>query len=161
MYIYTIGALTYYHRNNRMEEALKWRNDLGVWAKENNIKIFNPALTYLKEINHTYTPKMAVEQNDYYINKSDIILHVLNINEKRLGEKYDKLFESFLLKEYYLFNITHERKSELNFSEKINKTSKNQINEEIVDYEDYADVTRNNNYIDTLSIVDTFEVIEN
>ena len=113
--------------------------------------------------NLTDTPfnKVKIFYNDYYINKSDIILHVLNINEKRLGEKYDKLFESFLLKEYYLFNITHERKSELNFSEKINKTSKNQINEEIVDYEDYADVTRNNNYIDTLSIVDTFEVIEN
>lgn len=107
MYIYTIGALTYYHRNNRMEEALKWRNDLGVWAKENNIKIFNPALTYLKEINHTYTPKMAVEQNDYYINKCDIAVANLNHIDYSPGSIYELVRFKELRKPLIAFGDKH------------------------------------------------------
>jgi len=89
MYIYTIGALTYYHRNNCIKEGLMWRNDLGLWAKNNNIKIFNPGLTYLKEINHTYNPKVAVEQNDFYIAKSNIGVVKLNHIDYSPGSIYE------------------------------------------------------------------------
>lgn len=79
MRIYEIGTLSYYHRINQIEKGLKWRQELDNWAKDNNIKTFNPALTFLKEINHSYDDKMCVDQNEYYINKCDIA--VVNISD--------------------------------------------------------------------------------
>ncbi len=49
MFIYTIGTLTYYHRNNEFYKGLKWRTDLSEWAENNNIKVFNPALNFIGE----------------------------------------------------------------------------------------------------------------
>ena len=72
MYIYEGGPLTYYHRRNEISKAINWRKELDNWAKDNNVKTFNPAKTFLKERNHTYNPKIVVDQNNYYINKCDI-----------------------------------------------------------------------------------------
>jgi len=74
MYIYEIGALTYYARTNQIEKGLKWRKELDTWAKDNNVKTYNPAITFSKEINHTYNPNLVVAQNDYYIDKCDIAI---------------------------------------------------------------------------------------
>lgn len=79
MFIYTIGTLTYYHRNNEFYKGLKWRTDLSEWAENNNIKVFNPALNFINETNHTYNPKIVVDQNDYYIDKCDIA--VVNMDD--------------------------------------------------------------------------------
>jgi nucleoside 2-deoxyribosyltransferase len=79
MYIYEIGALTHYKKTNQMEKATEWRDTLDKWAKNNNIKTFNPAITFLKEIDHDYDPEMCVAQNDFYINKCDIA--VVNIED--------------------------------------------------------------------------------
>lgn len=79
MFIYTIGTLTYYYRNNEFYKGLKWRTDLSEWAENNNIKVFNPALNFINETNHTYNPKIVVDQNDYYIDKCDIA--VVNMDD--------------------------------------------------------------------------------
>lgn len=79
MFIYEAGALTYYYKNNIFEMGLTWRNKLDEWAKDNNIKTFNPAVTFMKEINHSYSPNMCIAQNDYYIEKCDIC--VVNLDD--------------------------------------------------------------------------------
>jgi nucleoside 2-deoxyribosyltransferase len=67
-----MGTLSYYHRNKVIGRGLNWRLNLDNWAKDNGIKTFNPAITFLKEINHTYAGNMCVAQNEYYLNKCDI-----------------------------------------------------------------------------------------
>lgn len=78
MYIYEAGALTKYFRDNEMHKATEWRYKLDEYAEENYIPTFNPAKTFLKERNHTYDPKIVVDQNNYYINKCDICVVCLD-----------------------------------------------------------------------------------
>lgn len=79
MYIYEIGCLSYYHRNNQIEKGQKWREQLDSFAKLHHIKTFNPALTFQKEINHSYDGRMCVDQNEFYLQKCDIA--VANMSE--------------------------------------------------------------------------------
>lgn len=79
MYVYLIGCLTYYFRNNQLEKGYKWRLEFSTWANDNGIKVFNPALNFQKEVNHTYNPRLCVDQNEYYISKCDIA--VVNMND--------------------------------------------------------------------------------
>ena len=75
MYLYLGGALTYYHRNNEMIKGTQWRQRLDHWAHDlRDVKTFNPAITFLKEKNHTYDSKIVVDQNNYYINKCNIMI---------------------------------------------------------------------------------------
>jgi nucleoside 2-deoxyribosyltransferase len=104
MYIYTIGALTKYKELNELHKALKWRNELTNWASENDIKVFNPALTYLKEINHTYEPVMAVAQNDFYINKCDIAVVNMEYLDYSPGSIYELTRFKELRKPVIAFN---------------------------------------------------------
>lgn len=89
MYIYMAGALTYYHNNNEIEKGLTWRNKLDEWARDNGIKTFNPALTFMIEQNHSYSPSMCVAQNDYYINKCDICIVNLDDIDYSPGTIYE------------------------------------------------------------------------
>lgn len=95
MFIYTIGALTFYYRAGQPEKGHIWREQLGNWANDNGIKIFDPAITYAKEINHSYNNKMCVDQNNYYINKCDIA--IVNLND--LSESPGSVFELVRFKE--------------------------------------------------------------
>ena len=79
MFIYTVGAITHYYRISQPEKANEWREKLQQWGKDNGVLVFNPAITFAKEINHTYNPRMCVDQNNYYINKCDIA--VVNLND--------------------------------------------------------------------------------
>ena len=58
MLIYLAGALTYHYKNKQFDKALKWREKIQSWCKDNNIKVYNPAITYVK-INHTYYYKLC------------------------------------------------------------------------------------------------------
>lgn len=89
MFIYEIGALTHYYKNNQIEKGLEWRVQLDNWARANDIKTFNPGITYLNEINHTYNSKLIVDQNDYYINKCDIAVANLNDIDFSPGSIYE------------------------------------------------------------------------
>lgn len=78
MYIYLAGCITYYYNTKQIPKAHDWRNALDKFSKDNNIKTFNPAKTFAIEQNHSYDPKLCVDQNEYYINKCDIC--VVNLN---------------------------------------------------------------------------------
>jgi len=78
MYIYECGCLTHYHRINEFHKATEWRNKLDQWAESSYVYTYNPAKTFLKERNHTYDSKIVVDQNNYYINKSDICVVCLD-----------------------------------------------------------------------------------
>lgn len=95
MFIYEIGTITHYHKQGEIYKAIDWRNELDKWAKENNIKTFNPSITFLNEINHTYNPRLCVDQNDYYINKSDIA--VANLSD--IGYSPGSIYELVRFKE--------------------------------------------------------------
>jgi nucleoside 2-deoxyribosyltransferase len=72
MYIYESGALTYYFKKNKMNKATIWRDKLDIWSFDSDIETFNPAKNFVIEKNHTYSEKLIVDQNNYYINISDI-----------------------------------------------------------------------------------------
>jgi len=78
MYVYLAGALTIHHRNNEFHKATNWRNKFKSWASNNSVNTFDPCINFLREINHTYDPKIVVDQNNYYINKSDICIVCLD-----------------------------------------------------------------------------------
>jgi len=78
MYIYEASCMTHYHRNNELHKASEWRDKLDAWAESCFIYTFNPVKTFLKEMNHTYSEKVIVDQNNYYINKSDICVVCIN-----------------------------------------------------------------------------------
>jgi len=89
MFIYEAGCLTHYHKNNEIYKATEWRDKLDEWAEGNYIYTYNPAKTFLKEINHTYDNRMCVDQNEYYLNKSDIMIVCLDDIEHSPGTIYE------------------------------------------------------------------------
>lgn len=89
MFIYEIGVISYYKEQGVLWKAIDWRRKLDRWAKDNKIKTFNPMNTYQIEMNHTYSDKAIVEQNDYYINKADIAVANMNDIEKSPGSIYE------------------------------------------------------------------------
>lgn len=107
MFIYEIGTLTYYHRNNEINKGLEWRNKLDVWALDNNILTFNPAKNFIREINHSYDPKLCVDQNDYYINKCDIAVVNMNDIEHSPGSIYELVRFRELKKPVIAFGDKH------------------------------------------------------
>lgn len=107
MYIYEIGSLTYFHRNNEIEKGLVWRNELDIFAKELGIKTFNPGLTYLKERNHQYDDRMCVDQNEFYINKCDIAVANMDAIDYSPGSIYELVRFKTLIKPVIAFGERH------------------------------------------------------
>lgn len=89
MFIYLGGCLTYYHRTNQWDKATYWRNELVEFFKDNNIEYFNPVKSFEKEINHTYSNKMIVSQNKYYLDKTDILFMNLDDILQSPGSQYE------------------------------------------------------------------------
>ena len=89
MFLYEVGALTYLDKINEFHKATEWRNKLDAWAKDNGIKVFNPAITWLKEKSHTYSGKLVVAQNDYYIDRSNIAVANLSYLDFSPGSIYE------------------------------------------------------------------------
>jgi nucleoside 2-deoxyribosyltransferase len=89
MFIYEIGVLTFFAKQNQLYRAIEWRDTLNKWCNDNNIRFFNPVETWNKEKNHTYSDKMIVDQNDYYINKADIAVVSLDSIDHSPGSIYE------------------------------------------------------------------------
>lgn len=88
MYIYEIGSITYFAKNDELEKVSQWRDTLDDWAND-KINTFNPVKTYLRERNHSYCNKMIVDQNEYYINKCDIAVANLDKIDYSPGSIYE------------------------------------------------------------------------
>lgn len=89
MFLYEVGTLTYFAERNELYRAIKWREKLDAWAKDNGILTFNPVLTWNKEKNHTYSDKMIVAQNDHYINRSNMAVASLDCINYSSGSIYE------------------------------------------------------------------------
>ena len=107
MYTYLAGALTVHHRNNEFYKATDWRDKLGAWAYENSVKVFNPCINFLREINHTYDPKIVVDQNNYYINKCDICIVCLDAIDYSPGTIFELTRFRELGKPIIAFGVKH------------------------------------------------------
>ena len=107
MFLYEIGALTYFDKINEFNRAIEWREVLDSWAKDNNIKVFNPVITWLKEKNHTYSDKMIVDQNDYYINRANIAVASLDSIDYSPGSIYELARFKELKKPVIAFGVPH------------------------------------------------------
>jgi len=94
LFLYEAGALTYHYKNNTFNLALNWRDKLDKFASDNNIETFNPAKTYLIERNHTYNPIIAVHQNKWYLDKSDILILDMNYIDYSPGTQWECVYAS-------------------------------------------------------------------
>lgn len=94
MFIYLGGCLTYYHKTNQWDKATYWRNELIKCFKDRNIEYFNPAKTFEKEINHSYSGKMVVAQNKSYLDKSDILFMDLDNILESPGSQWELVYAS-------------------------------------------------------------------
>jgi len=107
MYIYEAGCLTHYYRNNEMNKAIEWRNKLDKWANNNNVETYNPAKTFLKEVNHTYDPRACVDQNEYYLSKCDIMVVNLDDIDFSPGSIYELVRFKDMRKPVIAFGTKH------------------------------------------------------
>lgn len=94
MYLYLAGALTYYYKKGQFDKATEWRNKIIEWCKDNNIKYFNPADTYLNERNHTYYYKLCVDQNRHFLDRADILIVNLNGIDYSPGTMWELTYAS-------------------------------------------------------------------
>lgn len=94
MYLYLAGALTYYYKKGQFDKATEWRNKIIEWCKDNNIKYFNPADTYLNERNHNYYYKLPVDQNRYHLDKANILIVNLEDIDRSPGTIWEIVYSS-------------------------------------------------------------------
>jgi nucleoside 2-deoxyribosyltransferase len=94
MFIYEAGSLTKNYSDNTFYLATEWREKLDEWGKDNDVKRFNPAITYLTEKNHTYNSRFCVDQNRYYLDKADIMIVDLNNIEYSPGTIWELCYAS-------------------------------------------------------------------
>jgi len=107
MYIYEAGPLTYYHIHNQIHKATEWRDILDDWAEDMDNKTFNPAKTFLKERNHTYDARMCVDQNEYYLDKCDIMVVNLDDIDFSPGTQYELVRFKDMRKPVVAFGLKH------------------------------------------------------
>jgi len=95
IYIYSAGSLTYLKKIGKLQKAFEWREKLEDWAKDNDAKIFNPATTFKKEVNLGYSEKIIVQQNEFFLQKSTIMVVQLDYLDYSPGTIYEMvLFKS-------------------------------------------------------------------
>jgi len=108
LYIYEAGALTYPFKNNLFDKATQWRDKLDKFALDNGILTFNPATTFLKEKNHTYSGAMAVKQNDFYLDKSNIMIVQMDYLDFSPGTQYELTVYKWMKKPVIAFRLDGE-----------------------------------------------------
>ena len=89
LYIYLCGSLTYFKKIGKLDIALEWREEIDMWAKDNGIRTFNPAKNFEKEICHGYSGKLIVDQNDFFLHKSTIMIVQLEYLDYSPGSIYE------------------------------------------------------------------------
>ena len=90
MYLYEAGALTIHKNRNEFYKANDWRKEIDKWAEDlDNVNTFNPAIDFISKKNHTYSDKLIVDQNEYYLNKCDIMICNLDEIDFSPGTQYE------------------------------------------------------------------------
>jgi len=91
LYIYEGGSLTYLNRIGKIDEALEWRQKIDNWAEDNNVKTFNPAKNFIREITYGYSGKLIVDQNDFFLNKATLMIVQLEYIDFSPGTMYEMI----------------------------------------------------------------------
>jgi nucleoside 2-deoxyribosyltransferase len=98
MLLYLAGALSYFKKTNQLHRAFKWRENIIKFCDDNYIAYFNPAESFVNEFNHTLSPKLIVDQNKYYLDKTDILLVSLDMIMESPGTQWEIFYASEVLK---------------------------------------------------------------
>ena len=93
MLVYLAGCMTYHIMNKQEEKATMWRKEFIKYAIDNNITYFNPMSAYNK-VNKRWTNidkciELIVQQNIYFVHKSDICVVNLEDIEHSIGTIYE------------------------------------------------------------------------
>ena len=89
IYLYLAGSLTYLFRQNKFNIATEWRDKVDRWAKDNKIKTFNPAKNFSNEINHGYSNSLIVEQNEFFLKNTSIMIVQLDYIDHSPGTIFE------------------------------------------------------------------------
>lgn len=98
MFFYTASALTYYYKTNQYDKAIEWRNVFEKWCNDHNHKLFNPAKTFQVEQNNAYKERNCVDQNKYYLDKSEILIVDTNDIMESAGTQWELCYASMVRK---------------------------------------------------------------
>lgn len=101
MLIYLAGCMSYYYENSEPQKAERWRDIAKERLKDIGISTFDPTLHYTT--NSSYDSNLMVQQNEYYLKKTDIILVNLNDLDKSYGTIYELVYAHALEKPILAF----------------------------------------------------------
>jgi len=94
MLVYSAGCMNYYHETNTFEEkAIKWRLKLKDELSKLNIDLFDPTLNF--NSNLIYSNRSVKLQNQYYLDKSDILIVNLENLDKSPGTLWEIYYANF------------------------------------------------------------------
>ena len=86
-YVYLAGSITKYWNDGKLDQALMWRKIAVESFKNSNIECYNPCKNF--EHNKDYNRKMFLQQNNLFLNKSNIML----VDLKHICQSGGTLFE--------------------------------------------------------------------
>lgn len=104
MLIYLAGCMSYYYESSKPEKAEHWRDIAKEKLKDIGISTFDPTLHYKN--NYSYNSDLMVQQNEYYLNKADLILVNLDDLDKSYGTIYEMVYAHALGKPILAFGGT-------------------------------------------------------
>lgn len=87
MLIYLAGAITCYYKEGKLKTAQEWRQKATDFFKDRGHSVFDPTINF--QYNSIYPASEMVRQNDFYLDKADIIL--VNIDD--LDKSYGTIYE--------------------------------------------------------------------
>lgn len=105
MLIYLAGCMSYYYENSEPQKAEHWRYIAKDRLKDIGISTFDPTLYYTT--NYLYDSDLMVQQNEYYLKKTDIILVNLYDLDKSYGTIYELVYAHVLEKPILAFGSTN------------------------------------------------------
>lgn len=89
MLCYLAGSISEYQRRGELEKAIQWRVEAKEALRYIGIKVFDPTINY--ETNKLFSNKSKVHENNYYLEKSNIML----LNLEYLNFSPSSLFALF------------------------------------------------------------------
>ncbi len=78
LYLYLAGALSCYMNDGTFAKNTEWRDKIVCFCEDNDIRYFDPAITFKRELAHEYPAISCVHQNKFYLDKATILIACTN-----------------------------------------------------------------------------------